>query len=309
MGTHNKHTERLPKQKIDGWLAIDKPLGMTSTQVGGFLKRYLRPFKIGHVGTLDPLASGVLVFALGEATKLIPYWTHNKKAYDFHITFGESRATLDAEGEIDGTSDHIPTKQDIIAILNQFEGVIEQTPPLYSAIHIDGDRAYDLARRGIEFDIPKRLVTIEKIKITGQIDERTFTFHVICQSGTYVRSLARDIALAVKSLGYVSFLRRTNDAPFSIHHIINLEKIEKNSDNIPGLLPLSFVLDDIPAITLQEGHYNDVCHGRSIVVCNSSLSLNESQDIPVIQLIFKDAICAIGRLEQGIIHPVRLIHS
>lgn len=291
------------KNKIDGWLVIDKPLGLTSTRLGQIIKRLWRPEKIGHIGTLDPLASGVLVMAIGEATKLIPYITSNQKTYEFHVTFGEARSTDDVEGDIIQTSEIIPAIDDIQKILPKFEGVIDQVPPIYSAIHINGERAYKMARKGQNVDMPLRLVRIDFIKCTGAVNSNTYSFEVQCGQGTYVRSLARDMAYALGTVGHVSFLRRTQDGIFSIKHTIKLEILEKEPYNSCVMLPLSFVLDDIPAITINEADYKRLHHGLSISY--SKLDLSSGQ---LVRLEYEKMLCAMGVVDGMLIAPKRIIH-
>ncbi len=264
--TQNKNIERAPKQIIDGWLVVDKPLGVTSCEVGRILKRTFHPQKIGHIGTLDPLASGVLVFVFGEATKLIPYLPKLKKRYVFHVTFGEQRTTDDAEGEIVTTSNVIPTISEIENVLAQFVGKISQVPPKFSAIQQDGKRSYDRARKGEDFELPARSVDVHSLSCLKQVDEKTYAFEVSCGSGTYVRSLARDIAIATGTVGYVSFLRRTCDGLFDESHAIALEKIDKIEDNKNCFFPLSFVLDDIPAITVGKEVGDKLNYGQPVLI-------------------------------------------
>ncbi len=308
------------KNKINGWLVIDKPLGPTSTRVGSNLKRYLRPTKIGHIGTLDPLASGVLTFALGEATKLIPYWNITAKHYTFHITFGQRRSTDDCEGDVIECSDIIPTPNAINQCLNQFIGTISQIPPNYSAIQIDGKRSYDRARSGEDFILPSRHVHIDRLELIQQISEGAFEFNVVCGTGTYVRSLARDIATACGTVGYVSFLRRTKDGCFSIQQSIGLETLleqpfdqlldhflleyqAKNWHNNLGFFPLSSVLDDIPAVTVGENDSKRLYLGQT-------LSLPDQSLIPdgIVQIHGSRGIFAIGNMEAGHLKPKRLLH-
>lgn len=319
------------KNNINGWLVIDKPLGLTSTKVGSQLKRLLRPKKIGHIGTLDPLASGVLTFALGEATKLIPYWQISAKKYAFDITFGERRSTDDAEGEVIERSSVLPTGARIKLFLDQFIGIIDQVPPNYSAIQVDGKRSYDRARKGEEFTLPSRKVRIDDLCVTQKISDETFSFEVTCGTGTYVRSLARDIAEACGTVGYVSALRRTKDGCFSENEAIPLDvflseefqnkvflnkpqepaekntiSLEQNSEishNTPGIFPLSSVLDDIPAVTVGEDDLKRLYLGQAIPV--SSVSHLTSG---VVQIQGRSGIFAIGFIEDNLLKPKRLLH-
>ncbi len=251
---------------INGWVNLDKPGGPTSTQALGAVKRLLHPLKAGHAGTLDPLASGILPIALGEATKTIPYAQNALKTYSFKVCWGEERDTGDLEGQITSRSDHVPAPTDISAILPEFIGEITQIPPKYSAVKIDGQRAYDLAREGKDVQIPSRRVFIEKIELTGCSD-REATFKTVCGKGTYVRSLAVDMARKLGTFGYISELRREAVGPFTLDHAISLDILEKMSESArleEALLPLETVLDDIPALALREPEAARLKNGQSL---------------------------------------------
>lgn len=243
--------------RLHGWLNIDKPLGMSSGQVVAACKRILRPvlpkgWKIGHGGTLDPLATGVLPVALGEATKLTGYILDATKGYDFTIRFGEARSTDDAEGEVIATSDVIPDEAAIRAVLPRFTGEIDQVPPIYSALKVDGERAYALARAGETVELKSRRITIHRIDFLG-IDGSEARFSVLCSKGTYVRALARDIARSLGTVGYVAVLRRTKAGPFDLETAIPLDKLEllvQDQHPEQALLPVTAGLDDIPALAV-----------------------------------------------------------
>lgn len=240
--------------KIDGWIALDKPPGMTSTQALGRLKYILKPQKAGHAGTLDPLATGCLPIALGEATKTIPYAQDLLKEYTFTIKWGQARSTDDAEGEIIETSDVRPERAQILAALPAFLGDVEQVPPQFSAIKIAGERAYDLARAGETVDLKPRMVYIELIELIEESKDEA-RFAVVCGKGTYMRSLARDLARALGTVGYIADLRREAVGPFDASNMISLEKLEEIGESArlgEVLLPVQTVLDDIPALALNE---------------------------------------------------------
>lgn len=345
---------------LNGWLNIDKPLGVTSNQVLGMLKRVIRQSlvaslqssgkvklpKIGHAGTLDPLASGILPIALGEATKTIPYLMNAKKTYEFTIKFGAETETCDAEGKITATTDKLPSLEDLEKIIPQFTGKIRQKPPAYSAIKINGERAYDLARKGVEFEIKEReievyrLVVIDKLsdkvgecesfraereilwsyntneisrsarndakllteqnlsnplpleRARGKYQEQSITLRAICSKGTYIRSLARDIARALGSLGYVTYLRRTEYGGFDLNNAVTIGDITKNKDEqnqglqtsfesiISQIQPIDVVLDDIPVLHLDGDLCKRLRDGQSVnhnqagsfrVYCNGKL--------------------------------------
>ncbi|MGK6353759.1 tRNA pseudouridine(55) synthase TruB [Sphingomonas sp. DT-207] len=246
---------------MHGWIILDKPLGLGSTQAVSAVKRALRTggygkFKVGHGGTLDPLATGVLPVAVGEATKLAGRMLDSDKVYDFTILFGVETDTLDAEGREIAASDVRPVLAAVEAVLPRFTGPIEQVPPAYSALKVDGARAYDLARAGEEVVLATRSVTIHSLTLStpaGEdgLDAVTLTAHV--SKGTYIRSLARDIAHALGTVGHVTMLRRTKAGPFTLESAISLDKLaEAAKDRALEqlLLPLRAGLDDIPALSL-----------------------------------------------------------
>ena len=239
---------------IHGWIAVDKPLGVTSTQVVGKLRWLLNAQKIGHGGTLDPLASGILPIALGEATKTIAFCMDHTKTYSFTVRFGEQRSTDDAEGEVIATSDMRPTEDAIRAILPRFIGTIDQLPPRFSALKIDGQRAYDLARAGEDVDLAPRAVRIDSLELLALRGDEA-DFRCVCGKGTYIRSLGRDLAQELGSVGYISALRRDQVGPFTVNNAISLD-FSADSSQIPPLedmlLPVQTVLDDIPALDLNE---------------------------------------------------------
>lgn len=279
-----------------GWLVLDKPRGLGSTQAVGMVKRVLRQggyakTKVGHGGTLDPLAEGVLPIALGEATKLAGRMLDASKIYDFTIQFGEETDTLDTEGEVTQRSDRRPPMAAIAGVLEHFTGLIEQIPPKYSALKIDGKRAYDLARAGEEVEMKTREVTVHSLEMQGNrvdpelrsafqttsgrpdpydpgaplelADAVTLTAHV--SKGTYIRSLARDIARALGTFGHVTYLRRIKAGPFHQDHAISLDKLEeiaKGARLEHLLLPLEAGLDDIPALSLDPDSAQAVRQGR-----------------------------------------------
>jgi tRNA pseudouridine55 synthase len=259
---------------VNGWLILDKPLGLGSTQGVSAVKHALREggygkAKVGHGGTLDPLATGVLPIALGEATKLAGRMLDSDKMYDFTIRFGEQTDTLDAEGQVIATSDARPNGEAIAATLSRFTGAIEQLPPAYSALKIDGQRAYDLARAGEEVVLSTRRVTIHALAIVAvagpetAADGVTLTAHV--SKGTYIRSLARDLAVALGTVGHVTYLRRTRAGPFGLDQAISLDKLgeaAKGRTLEQVLLPLRAGLDDIPALSLTPDQAGALRQGR-----------------------------------------------
>lgn len=255
-----------------GWIILDKPIGLGSTQAVAAVKRNLREagfgkVKVGHGGTLDPLATGVLPIALGEATKLCGRMLDASKTYDFTIAFGTETSGLDAEGDVVATSKHRPTLADIEAALADFTGLIEQTPPAYSAIKIDGKRAYDRARAGEELEMTARAVTIHALSVQyageGSLEEITLSADV--SKGTYIRSLARDIANAVRTVGHVTMLCRTRAGPFTLENAISLDKLNAFGQGAPQediILPIEAGLVDIPALDLSPEQARAVQQGR-----------------------------------------------
>ena len=308
---------------MHGWLIIDKPIGPGSTQIVSAVKRALREggypkVKIGHGGTLDPLASGVLPIALGEATKLAGRMLDSDKVYEFTIGFGTETDTLDAEGEAVATSEVRPTLDQIEAVLPRFTGEIEQVPPAYSALKVDGKRAYDLARGGEAPEMKARRVTVHSLKIlhgTGRGTARSavegaarprpplhhsptangppprpgedqVTLVATVSKGTYIRSLARDIARALESVGHVTMLRRTRAGPFALDSAISLDKLGELAmarDLEQALLPLTAGLDDIPALPVTPDQARLLRQGRTLVgtAAKPGLHLATDESVPV----------------------------
>ncbi|MCW4462455.1 tRNA pseudouridine(55) synthase TruB [Sphingomonas sp. BT-65] len=257
---------------MHGWIVLDKPLGLGSTQGVSAVKRALREggygkWKVGHGGTLDPLATGVLPIAVGEATKLAGRMLDSDKLYDFTIRFGVETDTLDLEGGEVAVSEVRPSRNEVAAILPRFTGPIEQIPPVFSALKVDGERAYDLARKGETVALASRAVTIHALEIRdiGE-DSATLTAHV--SKGTYIRSLARDIAHALGTVGHVTMLRRIKAGPFTLDSAISLDKL---ADAAKGqrledcLLPLRAGLDDIPALSLTPDQAGLLRQGQKLV--------------------------------------------
>ncbi len=259
---------------MHGWIILDKPIGLGSTQAVAAVKRNLREagfgkVKVGHGGTLDPLATGVLPIALGEATKLCGRMLDASKTYDFTITFGTETDTLDSEGAIVARSDHIPDYGDIEQVMDSFRGEIDQIPPSYSALKIDGVRAYDRARAGEHVQMQSRRVTIHDIECRAESEiadgTRWATLRVHVSKGTYIRSLARDIAHALGTVGHVTMLRRTRAGPFTLDNAISLDKLNVFGQGQPQediILPIEAGLVDIPALDLSPEQARAVQAGR-----------------------------------------------
>lgn len=249
---------------VNGWINLNKPYGMTSTQAVSKVRRLLNAQKAGHAGTLDPLATGVLPIALGEATKTIPFVQDDIKTYRFSVRWGEQRDTDDLEGKVIDTSPHRPCPADILAVLPTFTGEISQLPPMFSAIKINGERAYDIARDGETPDLKPRMVYIESLNMLETRPDEA-DFEMVCGKGTYVRSLARDMALALGTRGYVSALCRADVGVFRLEDAISLDIIE-GMDYVSArsevLLPLQTVLDDIPALALKPDETAKIRSGQ-----------------------------------------------
>lgn len=246
---------------------------MTSTQAVGKIRRLFDADKAGHGGTLDPLATGLLPIALGEATKTVSYAMDGRKTYRFTVKWGEERATDDLEGEVTRSSAARPSKNDIESILSCFEGEILQAPPAYSAIKLAGERAYDLARAGQAVVLPPRPVSIEKLRLIAIADPDHADFEVVCGKGTYVRSLARDLGRRLSCLGHVTALRRTAVGPFTEDHMISLAMIEELRHKAAGgnamegaLLPIETVLDGIPALALDDDQAQRLRQGQDVLL-------------------------------------------
>ena len=254
---------------IHGWVVLDKPSGMTSARAVAALRRHLGAAKAGHAGTLDPLATGVLPIALGEATKTMAYIVDTAKTYRFSVLWGAATSTDDAEGEVVETSAARPTEAAITAALAQFTGEIEQVPPRYSAIKVDGQRAYKLARADRDVTLAPRRVRIDSFRLIGRPEPDRAAFEVRCGKGTYMRSLARDLALAVGTVGHIVDLRRTAVGPFTEGDAIsldNLGSVGHIAPEIEHLLPVQAALGDMPALPLTPDEAQRLRRGQTVRV-------------------------------------------
>ena len=298
-------------EPIHGWIALDKPVGMTSTQAVAKVRWLFNAEKAGHGGTLDPLASGLLPIALGEATKTVQWAMDGRKVYRFTVAWGEERTTCDLEGEISVTSTTRPSRREIETILSQFEGEILQAPPAFSAIKIGGERAYDLARAGEAVDLAPRPVTIEKLSLLDMPDESHASFEVICGKGTYIRSLARDMGRALGCLGHVSMLRRVAVGPLSEAQMIPLETLEELRHNAPGdnamngvLRPITTMLDGIPALAVDERQAQRLSQGQSVLLRGA----NAPVACDAVLVTWGSKPLGICSIEQGALKPKRLFN-
>lgn len=285
---------------LDGWINLYKPEGLTSAWVLNRLKRSLpKKTKLGHAGTLDKFACGVLPVAVGFATKTVSLVMGDKKAYTFTVKWGVSTTTDDRDGEIVQENGAIPPQENIVATLQNFVGTLQQTPPTYSALKIEGKRASDRARSNEVVELPSRAINIYELKIIEHTKDET-TFYVECGKGTYVRALARDIAANLHTVCYVTFLRRDSVGEFYYKHAISLAKDEEGryyseNSNVSAIMPIRSVLDDIPAVSLESSDLSRISMGQSIAVglndCQTAFALNG------------DAIAAIGYIEDQRFYP------
>jgi len=298
---------------VNGWLVIDKPLGLTSTQVVGRVRRVLRPRKVGHGGTLDPLASGLLPIALGEATKTVSYVMDGRKSYRFTLRWGQTTETDDAEGAVIEEHPHRPDAEQIRSVLAGFTGEIEQIPPLYSAIKVGGKRAYDLARAQEEFELKPRRVTVHAITLEAQPDADHAVFEVHCGKGTYMRSLARDLGRVTGTVAHIVELRRLTVGPFTEADAISLDSLESMGHSPAALeqvLPVESVLDDIPALVLSETEANRLRCGQavSMVARANRDRISELSNGSIVFTTTGGKPVALARYEAGDIHPVRVLN-
>jgi len=297
---------RRKKEKVDGWVVLDKPLGLGSTQAVGKVRWLFNAEKAGHGGTLDPLATGVLPIALGEATKTVPFVMDGRKEYRFTLRFGEARSTEDGEGEVTATSDVRPTDQAIQAALGRFVGEIEQMPPAFSALKIDGKRAYDLARAGETVDLKPRKVTIGRLELLSRPDPDHADFVVGCGKGTYIRSLGRDLAQALGTVGHLSALRRTAAGPFREEAAISLPKLEAlghNSRLLGALAPVATALDDIPALAMTETQADRLRQGQPVL-----LTRDAPPSDTLVRAEVEGKLVALCRSDGTSLQPVRVFN-
>jgi tRNA pseudouridine55 synthase len=308
-------------EPISGWVNLDKPYAMTSTQAVAKVRHIFSAQKAGHAGTLDPLASGILPIALGEATKTVPYLMDSHKTYRFSIAFGTSTTTLDAEGGVTQASDARPSLDAITQVLPRFVGEISQTPPAFSAIKVNGERAYDLARAGLEFELAPRLVTIFSLEL-AHAENSHATLLMRCSKGTYVRSLMRDICDALGVCGHVSALRREAVGAFDTATTIGLDKLidlGHRGVHFEALLKVETALDDIPGYALTSDEAQRIRQGQDIALMPQSFDpLKEALDIrtmrgyeshsSTVRLGAEDRLLAMAELRGHRLYPVRLFN-
>ncbi len=294
---------------VHGWIILDKPIGMTSTQAVGKVRWLFQAQKAGHAGTLDPLATGVLPIALGEATKTVPYAVDGLKAYRFTVRWGTETETDDSEGRPTRTSDRRPSRDEIEAILPDFRGEILQTPPQYSAIKIDGNRAYDLAREGEVVPLEPRPVVIDHLAVTDMPDASTTVFEAECGRGTYVRALARDMGRKLGCLGHVIELRRTQVAAFHEDACVTVAELEAAHDAEDGgvalqgyLQPIELALSDLLEVAVSPPDAARLARGQPVLM--------RGRDAPILTgeafAVSKGTLIALCQIEKGELIPIRV---
>jgi tRNA pseudouridine55 synthase len=296
-------------QAVNGWLIFDKPQGMTSTKAVARLKRLYDAAKVGHAGTLDPLATGILPIAFGEATKTVPFVMDGIKAYRFTVRFGAETDTDDAEGKVTETSSRRPTGEEVEAALPQFTGEITQVPPRYSALKVEGARAYDLARDEEDFELAPRTVTIDRLDVVDHPDPDHCVLEAECGKGTYVRAIARDLGRALQCLGHVEALRRTRVGAFREEDATTLDEVEAAAADGPDALrallqPVEIALHDLPALNLSSSDAARLRQGQAVLL--------RGRDAPImsgpVYAISKGALVALGEVAQGEFRPRRIFN-
>ena len=298
-------------REVSGWLAIDKPVGRTSTEIVASVKRLFAAQKVGHAGTLDPLASGILPIALGDATKTVPFVQDSRKIYRFTVQWGVETDTDDAEGKPVATAEARPSPEAILAALAPFTGEIMQRPPAYSAVKIAGERAYDLAREGEAVEIAERPVTVHRLTLVETPDADHAVFEAECGKGTYVRAIARDLGRALGCRGHVVALRRVAVGPFGEERAIGLEALiaareEGGADTLDRfLLPLDTALGELPELAFHQGDAARIGRGQSVIL--------RGRDAPALagtlRATFAGKTIAIGEIDQGAFHPKRVFRG
>ncbi len=303
---------RRPKgEPVHGWLVLDKPFDMTSTAAVAEAKRLFNARKAGHGGTLDPLATGILPIAFGEATKTVQWVMEGEKGYTFTVRWGEARDTDDAEGEVIATSEKRPSPMEIESVLDDFIGEIEQLPPRFSAIKINGERAYDLARDGEDVQLSPRRVVIHELELVDMPDADHAVFRAVTGKGAYVRALARDLGERLGCHGHIAQLRRTRVGPFSEEDAISLEKLEelrhKDADRAAlraVLLPVETALADIPALALNGNQASRIVRGQPVILRGATAPVSEE----TVLATWKGRPLAICTVESGMLKPKRVFN-
>jgi tRNA pseudouridine55 synthase len=296
---------------VHGWVVLDKRSGMTSTQAVGAVRRLFNARKAGHAGTLDPLATGILPIALGEATKTVSFAVDGAKSYRFTVRWGSETDTDDAEGAVTATSELLPDEAAIRALIPRFTGVVSQVPPRYSAIKIDGQRAYDLAREGEPVELEARLVSIDDLRLIELPDSTTAVFEAQCGKGTYVRALVRDIGRALGCFGHVTALRRTRVGPFEEEHAVTIERLEELAAGDDGaralaetLLPVETALERLKSLSVSQADAARLVNGQPVLL--------RGRDAPILSgpafAVSRGRLVAICEIEHGELRPSRVFN-
>ncbi|MTI44660.1 tRNA pseudouridine synthase B [Roseibium hamelinense] len=310
-----RQQNRKKKNAISGWLVLDKPYGITSNEALGKIKRIFSPLKVGHAGTLDPRASGLLPVAFGEATKTVPFVMDGRKVYRFEVTWGAETNTDDTEGEIVATSDVRPGREDIVSVLPEFIGTIMQVPPKFSAIKIAGERAYDLARDGEEVALQARPIEVHRLELVDCPDENRAVFEAECGKGTYVRAMARDLGRRLGSCGHVTELRRLLVGPFGEDDMVPFDDLIEAAEELEGgagieplveefVLPVREAMEDLVEVPITQDDAQRIRQGMAVLLRGRDAPLNcevafaSEAGVPV----------AVGSIEKGRFQPSRVFH-
>ncbi|KZL19602.1 tRNA pseudouridine synthase B [Pseudovibrio axinellae] len=321
-----KQQRRRPRFPVNGWLVLDKPLTLTSNDALGQLKRIFHPEKVGHAGTLDPLATGCLPIAFGEATKTVPHVMDGRKVYRFEVTWGTQTTSDDAEGEAVKTSDVRPTSDEIQAVLPDFRGRIEQTPPIFSAIKVDGNRAYDLAREGEDVKLEPRVIEVHRLDLVECPDQDRAIFEAECGKGTYVRALARDLGERLGTCGYVTDLRRLLVGPFGEEQMVTLDELRaakdamavecaegeepplqnplENAELMEAIKPVEIALHELQELRISPDAAARVKRGNSILLRGADAPIGPEE----IYVISGGKLIAFGEVAKGEFKPRRVFN-
>jgi tRNA pseudouridine55 synthase len=301
---------RIERREVHGWIALDKAVGQTSTDAVAALKRVFRAKKAGHAGTLDPLASGILPIAFGEATKTVPFVMDGEKAYRFTVRWGIETDSDDSDGSSIERSDARPAREAILTALPAFTGTIEQTPPKYSAIKIGGERAYDLARQGEVVELASRAVEIHRLDLIELPDADHAVFEAECGKGTYVRAIARDLGRMLGCFGHVSALRRVRVGPFSEANSVTLQALAALRDTegedalTTALMPVEAGLSSLPTLSVSAADAQRLALGQAVIMRGRDAPIMEG----MVSVSTQGALIALGQIEQGALKPKRLFH-
>ena len=310
VATQQKPVVKRIKRDVNGWLVLDKPVGMTSTHAVSVVRRLFQAKRAGHAGTLDPLASGCLPIALGEATKTVPFVMEGRKTYQFTVRWGEERDTDDAEGAVVDTRLERPAPEAIRAVLPRFTGTIEQVPPRFSALKIDGERAYDLAREGRVVELAPRPVDIHRLELVSTPDTDHTVLAAECGKGTYVRALARDIGRTLGCLGHVAALRRTAVGSFTEACAVRLETLQAASadgtEAAPAtlLLPVAAGLASLPSFVVSRADAGRLARGQAVLLRGRDAPLMEG----LVAVSAQGGLVALAEIEQGELRPRRIFN-